>query len=140
VKTIGFVNQPGNQEQPPPSPPIPEDVPPNRDLTTFAEISGQWSGTTETLFIPFPSWVLEYKAEPTTLSGDVFPRFIIQVFDASNPNRDVFHDDEILYEKVPENPWVQKFYEGNREYYFKIDTRFIKTYTITIKIPTQYVG
>jgi len=140
VKTIGFVDQPGNQVRVTPSPTVPPDSPPNQDLTTFAVISGRWSGTTETLFIPFPSWVMEYSAEPTTLSGDVFPRFVIQVFDAQNPNRDVFHDDEILYEKVPENPWVQKFYEGNRGYYFKVDTRFIKDYTITIKVPSEYVG
>jgi hypothetical protein len=140
VKKVGFVDQPGSQGQAPPSPTIPEDVAPNRSLETFAVISGQWSGTTENLYIPFPSWVMEYTAEPTTLSGDVFPRFVIQVFDAQNPNRDVFHDDQVIYLKVPEEPWVHKFYEGNRAYYFKVDTRFINSYTIRIKVPSEYVG
>jgi hypothetical protein len=84
VKTVGFVNQPGNQVLPSPSPTIPPNPPPDLNLTTFAVISGQWSGTTDTLYIPFPSWVLEYTAEPTTTSGDVFPRLVIQVFDAED--------------------------------------------------------
>lgn len=140
VKTVGFVDQPGNQV-PPPSPTIPPDSLPNRTLTTFARISGQWSGTTEKLYIPYPSWVMEYTAEPTTLSGDVFPRLVIQVFDAQNPNRD---DLPVINQEIiggpPDEPWSVKLYEGNREYYFKVDTRFIKSYTITIKVPSQYVG
>jgi hypothetical protein len=140
VKTVGFVDQPGNQA-PPPSPTIPPGSIPNRSLTTFAVISGQWSGTTEKLFIPFPSWVMEYTAEPTTLSGDVFPRLIIQVFDTQNPNRgDLPVINQDLIGGAPDEPWSVKLYEGNREYYFKVDTRFIKSYTITIKVPSQYVG
>jgi hypothetical protein len=140
VKTIGFIDQPGNQVQPSPSPTIPQDVPQNRSLTTFAVISGQWSGTSEKLLIPFPSWVMEYTATPTTTSGDVFPRIIIQVFDAQNPNRGNLPiiNQQVLGEP-PDEPWAVKLYEGNREYYFKVDTRFIKSYTITIKVPSQYV-
>ena len=141
VKTVGFVDQSGNQVLPPSSPAIPPDSAPNRSLTTFAVITGQWSGTSEKLFIPFPSWVMEYTAEPTTESGDVFPRLIIQVFDTQNPNRNnlpVINQD--IIGKPPDDPWVVKLYEGNREYYFKVDTRFIKSYTITIKVPSQYVG
>jgi hypothetical protein len=141
VKTVGFVDQSGNQVLPPASPTIPPDNPPNRALTTFAVISGQWSGTSEKLYIPFPSWVMEYTAEPTTESGDVFPRLIIQVFDTQNPNRNNLPviNQEIIG-KAPEDPWAVKLYEGNREYYFKVDTRFIKSYTITIKVPSQYVS
>jgi hypothetical protein len=140
VKTVGFVDQPGNQVLPPASPTIPPDTPPNRALTTFAVITGQWSGTSEKLYIPFPSWVMEYTAEPTTESGDVFPRLIIQVFDTQNPNRNNL---PVINQEIigtpPTDPWVVKLYEGNREYYFKVDTRFIKSYTITIKVPSQYV-
>jgi hypothetical protein len=141
VKTVGFIDQPGNQVQPSPSPTIPQDVPQNRSLTTFAKIEGQWSGTSEKLFIPFPSWVMEYTATPTTESGDVFPRIIIQVFDAQNPNRgNLPIINQPILGEPPDEPWSVKLYEGNREYYFKIDTRFIKSYTITIKVPSQYVG
>jgi hypothetical protein len=139
VKTVGFIDQSGSQALLPPSPTIPPDSAPNRSLTTFAVITGQWSGTSDKLFIPFPSWVMEYTAEPTTESGDVFPRLIIQVFDTQNPNNLPVIDQEIIG-KAPEDPWVVKLYEGNREYYFKVDTRFIKSYTITVKVPTQYVA
>ena len=140
VKTVAFINQPGDQV-PSPSPTIPPGAVPNRSLTTFAVISGQWSGTTQKVFIPFPSWVMEYTAEPTTLSGNVFPKLVIQVFDAQNPNRDNLPVvDQDLIGGAPDEPWSIKLYEGNREYYFKVDTRFIKSYTITIKVPSQYVG
>jgi hypothetical protein len=138
VKTVGFVDHPGSQVQISPNPTIPPDVPPDKSLTTYAVITGQWSGTTENLMIPFPSWVLEYEAEPTTTSGDVYPRFVLQVFDVQNPNRDVFHDVQVIIGDPPEDPWVHKFYEGNRMYYFKMDTRFIKSYILTVKVPTQY--
>lgn len=138
VKTVGFVDHPGSQGQLPPSPTIPPDVPPDKSLTTYAVITGQWSGTTENLMIPFPSWVLEYEAEPTTTSGEVYPKFVLQVFDVQNPNRDVFHDVQVIIGEPPEDPWVHKFYEGNRMYYFKMDTRFIKSYALTVKVPTQY--
>ena len=141
VKTVGFVDQPGDQVLPPANPTIPPDSAPNRSLTTFAEIKGQWSGTSDKVYIPYPSWVMEYTGEPTTLSGDVFPRLIIQVFDTQNPNRDNLPviNQEIIG-NPPDDPWSVKLYEGNREYYFKVDTRFVKSYTITIKIPSEYIG
>jgi len=141
VQTVGFVNQPGNQVLPSPSPTIPPYSPPSLNLTTFAVISGQWSGTTDKLYIPFPSWVMEYTATPTTTSGDVFPRLVIQVFDAQNPNRDDLPviNQEIIGEP-PTDPWSVKLYEGNRAYYFKVDTRFIKSYTISIMVPSQYIS
>ena len=84
---------------------------------------------------------MEYTAEPTTTSGDVFPRLIIQVFDAQNPNRDNLPviDQEVIG-GAPADPWSVKLYEGNRAYYFKVDTRFIKSYTITIMVPSQYIS
>jgi len=140
VKTVGMLDQPA--DLPPASPTIPPDNAPNRSLTTYARIGPfTGSGTTDIVHVPYPSWVLEYTAEPTTTSGDVFPKIVIQVFDAQNPNRLVIPviDQQIIGDP-PTDPWSVKLYEGNRDYYFKVDTRFIKTYTLTIKIPTQYLG
>jgi hypothetical protein len=37
-------------------------------------------------------------------------------------------------------PWTEKFYEGQRGYYFIINSQYINSYTIKILIPTRYIG
>ena len=37
-------------------------------------------------------------------------------------------------------PWTEKFYEGQRGYYFIIKTQSIASYSLDIKVPTQYIG
>jgi hypothetical protein len=36
---------------------------------------------------------------------------------------------------IDPRPWKQKFYEGNKEYYFVITTKHIKSYVIEARIP-----
>jgi len=122
-----------------PSPTIPPETVPNRTMITYATITGRWSGTTQTFSIPYPYWQIEYTAQPMALPPDVFPRLIIQVFDVDDPNRQVLIIDQDVYTEAPETPWVEKIYEGDRTYYFRITTRFIKSYTITLKVPSTYI-
>jgi len=37
-------------------------------------------------------------------------------------------------------PWTEKFYEGQRSYYFIINSQYIDSYTIRILVPTKYIG
>jgi hypothetical protein len=37
-------------------------------------------------------------------------------------------------------PWTEKFYEGQRSYYFVINSQYINSYKITILAPTRYIG
>jgi hypothetical protein len=37
-------------------------------------------------------------------------------------------------------PWTEKFYEGQRSYYFVINSQYIDSYTIRILVPTKYIG
>jgi hypothetical protein len=139
VKNIGFIGQPDDQGTPPPNPTIPQPSVQNRSLVTYAVISGQWPGTTEIIYIPTPYWVLEYTADPRALPPNAYPLLIIQVFDAQNPNRLIIAPiKQTIYEEPPDTPWSEKLYEGKRTYYFKVDTSFIKSYTITIKVPREY--
>jgi hypothetical protein len=139
VKSVGFIGQPEGQVTLPPSPTIPQPAVQNRSLVTYARITNQWPGTTENLYIPAPWWVLEYTADPLALPPNAYPLLIIQVFDAQDPNRVVLPPiRQTIYETPPEEPWSQKLFEGKRTYYFKIDTSFIRSYTITVKIPQQY--
>ncbi|MGA2934875.1 MAG: hypothetical protein ABSD81_06950 [Methanomicrobiales archaeon] len=139
VKNIGFIDQPVGQVTPSPNPTIPQPAVQNRSLVTYAVISGEWPGTTENLFIPTPYWVLEYTAEPMALPPNAFPNLIIQVFDAHDPNRFIIAPiKQTIYEEPPDTPWSVKLFEGKRTYYFKVDTSFIKSYTITIKVPLEY--
>jgi hypothetical protein len=139
VKSVGFVGEPTGQVTLPPNPTIPPEPERGRTLVTYAVISGQWSGTTETLYIPAPYWVMEYTAKPMALPPDAYPVLVIQVFDVQNPNREVIKPiTQQIYEDPPDDPWSVKVFEGKRSYYFKIDTSFIKSYTITIRVPEEY--
>jgi hypothetical protein len=131
--TIGFVN--GGETVTLTTPPTVAPL----TMITYATINGEASGTTQTFDIPFPYWQLEYTASPSALPPDVFPRIIIQVFDAGNPNRPVRVMNQDVYTEEQELPWVENFYEGNRSYYFGVTTRFIDSYTLTIKVPSTYV-
>ncbi|WP_292368680.1 hypothetical protein [Methanoregula sp. UBA64] len=37
-------------------------------------------------------------------------------------------------------PWTEKFYEGQRSYYFIINSQYINSYTIKVLVPTKYIG
>ncbi|WP_292424061.1 hypothetical protein [Methanoregula sp.] len=37
-------------------------------------------------------------------------------------------------------PWTEKFFEGQRGYYFIINSQYLNSYTIRILIPTRYIG
>jgi hypothetical protein len=37
-------------------------------------------------------------------------------------------------------PWTERFFEGQRGYYFIINSQYINSYTIKILIPTRYIG
>ena len=172
-----------------------DNIPLNTSMTSYAKIEGKYSGTTQTINIPFPYWQLVYTIAPVpalqpgavavvATSGIGYshsgvkgsysgtkPEFSIQVMDASDPNRIVrtitppggIDLDLWLGIKQPVNPastlqphqkatvesgtvyvdprpWTEKFYEGQRGYYFIIKTQSIESYSLDIKVPTQYIG
>ncbi|KQC03414.1 MAG: hypothetical protein APR53_05665 [Methanoculleus sp. SDB] len=149
VRDVSFVNPATyhvEMAEPQPTAGIPAQVPrDNLDLTTYATIDGKWSGTTEIITIPFPYWELYYTVTGMTDPGYVFPTINIQVMDVSDPNRFVriinpgVLDSRTWSENDP-RPWIEKFYEGERSYYFIITTRFVESYSMEIKVPTRYVS
>ncbi len=151
-KSLGFVDPGVYQIQSGDTGPrlsTPPAQPQDYSLVSYAVIQGRWSGTTEILHIPFPYWEMHYTAEPLVdVSEDhvtVFPRINIQVMDADDPNRFVrvanpdILDPRLFAENDP-RPWIEKFYEGNHDYYFIINTRFVSSYAIEIKVPKRYIS
>lgn len=41
---------------------------------------------------------------------------------------------------VDPRPWTEKFYEGQRNYYFIITAQSLESYEIEIKVPSRYIG
>ncbi|MDD1687071.1 hypothetical protein [Methanoregula sp.] len=41
---------------------------------------------------------------------------------------------------VDPRPWTEKFYEGQRHYYFIVTAQSLDSYSIKIQIPTRYIG
>jgi len=147
----------------------------NTSRITYATISGQYSGTTQVMHIPFPYWELWYTAEPagkmggkdqkmgtSTVLGEqgsgishsfvqgsfsiITPVFNIQVMDADDPNRIVRTIsppgglDSTLWTDSDPRPWKERFYEGQRNYYFVINTQALSSYSVEIRVPAEYIG
>jgi hypothetical protein len=41
---------------------------------------------------------------------------------------------------VDPRPWTEKFFEGQRSYYFIINAQMLTSYSIDIRVPTRYIG
>jgi hypothetical protein len=149
VQDVGFVDPATyhlNSSEFQPKADIPGTSPPDeRELVTYATISGKWSGSTEIISVPFPYWEMQYTVTTLTEPGLVFPSINIQVMDADDPNRFVRIVnpgvlDPNLWEVNDPRPWTEKFFEGERNYYFVITTRFISSYRIDILVPKKFTG
>ncbi|NYT05656.1 MAG: hypothetical protein GKC04_04700 [Methanomicrobiales archaeon] len=149
VQSVAFVNPATyqiNMTETQPTADIPFQQPPQKyDLTVFATINGKWSGTTEIITIPFPYWEMHYTVSELTEPGYVYPSINIQVMDVSDPNRFVRIInpgvlDSRAWSEYDPRPWVEKFYEGERSYYFVITTRFVESYAIDIMVPSRYLA
>jgi hypothetical protein len=139
-------------------------------------ITGQWSGTTQVVDIPFPSWELWYTIEPTAsdlskqgegsgsfviqpIEGEgasasgvqgsystVKPTFTVDIMEAGNSSRIVRtvtpmgSIDPSLWIKNDPRPWKEKIFEGQKSYYFIIKAGFIKSYSLDIRVPNNYLG
>ncbi|MDO9036042.1 MAG: hypothetical protein Q7U51_12665 [Methanoregula sp.] len=123
----------------------------------FADMGGQ-KQTLSSSTVKGPSGSSE-----TVIQGSFstpMPTFSIQVMDAYDPNRIIRTItppgglDKALWTgksvtSGPKNettitipdprPWKEKFYEGNKNYYFIINTHAIKSYGIEIRVPTRYI-
>jgi hypothetical protein len=150
---------------------------PNDTMTTYAKFSGQYSGTTQVITIPFPYWEMWYTVEPRTTNlieqsepsgkyvvtptqgegasksgytgsiSTAMPKFSIQVMDAEDPNRIARSitpygtlDPDLWTGDDDPRPWKEKFFEGQRSYYFIITASLLKSYAIDIKVPSSYIG
>ena len=99
-----------------------------------------------------------FKVTPTMGSGiaasgmqgsysGAMPRFIIQVMDAEDPNRIVRTisppgsiDISLWKGGADPRPWTEKFYEGQRSYYFIINSQLLSSYSLDIRVPVRYIG
>jgi len=74
------------------------------------------------------------------------PLFTLQVMDAADPNRIVRTItppgglDSTLWTGSDPRPWKEKFYEGQKDYFFIINTQALSSYTIEIRVPAEYIG
>lgn len=115
-------------------------------MVPYATIHGTGSGTTEIIHIPMPYWELRYDADPYNTN---FGYLNVQVMDAADPNRfvrivtlqrpELIQGEDAAAAWKAEN-WKETFYEGQRDYWFVINTRCIRSYTLQVLVPARYVG
>jgi len=172
VKTIGFVDPSTygiSFGDPIPNATRFDPNPLNSSMTSYARISGKYSGTTRIIKIPFPYWELVYTIDPVTVKepglvkviqtdggvphsgvqgsySGVIPEFTVIVIDAEDPDRVVrtFSPpggiNQDMWKRSDPRPWTEKFYEGQRNYYFIITSKLLDSYSIDIRIPSKYIG
>jgi hypothetical protein len=161
IAVTGCMTQPASTSNPVPAVttnPIPATstsvFPDSSRFTTLITVTGQSGKTSDTFSVPGGYWELWYTADPLITGGQnsvsasgsnsaLFPYLLIQVIDKTNSDRLVETVeppgglDKTLWAKsgIDPRPWKQKFYEGNKEYYFVITTKHLKSYTIEARIP-----
>lgn len=163
------------------------------NMTTFATLSGQYSGTSQIINVPFPYWEIWYEVEPAGAMGGkgmtlgsssvagpkqsgvkgigsaqviqgsysvTNPAFTLQVMDADDPNRIVrtitppggldkdlwsgksvtgdYSDATTIIEDP--RPWKEKFFEGQKKYYFIINAHSLTSYSLELRVPSTYIG
>lgn len=127
---------------------------PGSGFTPLITVTGQSGKTSDTFSVPGGYWELWYTADPLTSGGQnsvsssgsnsaVFPALQIQVIDKTNAGRLVATVeppgglDKTLWQRsgIDPRPWKQKFYEGNKEYYFVITAKHLISYTIEARVP-----
>jgi len=143
--------------------------PVNTSTTSYAKISGKFGGTTRIMEMPFPYWELVYTVNPVTATepgsvkviqtnggvphsgvqgsySGVIPEFTVTVMDGDDPDRVVRTISPPgginleMWKKSDPRPWTEKFYEGQRSYYFIITSKLLNSYSIDIRIPSKYIG
>ncbi len=127
---------------------------PGSGFTPLITVTGQTGKTSGNFSVPGGYWELWYTADPLTSGGQnsvsasgsnsaVFPSLQIQVIDRTNGGRLVTTVeppgglDKTLWQRsgIDPRPWKQKFYEGNKEYYFVITAKHLTSYTIEARVP-----
>jgi len=150
TSTITPMLTPTTTPTPTPAPVFPE----SSGLTTLVTVTGQSGKTSDTFFVPTGYWELWYTADPITTGGQdsgsasgsnsaVFPYLSIQVIDKTNADNVVETVeppgglDKTLWARsgMDPRPWKEKFYEGNKEYYFVITTKHLNSYILEVRIP-----
>jgi len=154
VSSVVPTTEPTSTITPMPTPTPASLFPESSGLTTLITVTGQSGKTSDTFSVPGGYWELWYTADPFITGGQdsgsasgsnsaVFPYLSIQVIDKTNSDRVVETVeppgglDKTLWVKsgIDPRPWKQKFYEGNKEYYFVITTKHLKSYAIEVRIP-----
>jgi hypothetical protein len=76
-----------------------------------------------------------------------FPSMNVQVMDAGDPNRIVRTieppgglDATLWSTSGDPRPWVEKFFEGRKSYYFVVNAHSLSSYSFQIRVPTTYIG
>jgi len=125
------------------------------ELWYTAEPSGETGGqkqqlSSSTYTGPEVNGVPGPGSSNTVIQGSfsaTFPTLSIQIMDANDPNRIVRTieppgglDKSLWSSTTDPRPWSEKFFEGQRSYYFIINAHELDSYGLEIKVPSSYLG
>lgn len=116
-----------------------------KDYATISSTKVEKVMTTEVYHIPFPYWEIHYTADAKIKE---YARFEVEVRDAEDPNRLVAEIDLKRADfMTPKNSTAEEtansgtilLREGFRDYYFVISTESIRSFSVVVRAPAQYM-
>lgn len=57
--------------------------------------------------------------------------------DLKNHQKETVSSDTVYFDP---RPWTEKFYDGQKSYYFILNAQNLQSYSIEIRVPTRYIG
>ncbi|WP_292522140.1 hypothetical protein [Methanoculleus sp.] len=150
-QSVEFVD-PATYHIPSPTPTIamtkqPNDLRVLEGMSTYAVVTSEKLSpaprdfATEAYHIPFPYWAVNVSAVPI---GD-FPLITVEIRDPKDPNRVIetirYSRNEFPTSDRKFNEKDQRFLikEGYRDYCFVVHTESIRSFKITVYVPTKYL-
>jgi hypothetical protein len=119
-------------------------TPTKGSAVAYSGVQGSFSGTTPEFTIQVmdaedPNRIVRTISPPggidinlwTGVKGSINPASTAKASRLANP-ADI--------PVVDPRPWTEKFFEGQRSYYFIINAQLLNSYSIDIRVPTRYVG
>jgi hypothetical protein len=107
-------------------------------------VQGSYSGATPVFTIQVmdaedPNRIVRTISPPGGIDINLWKGIKNTVNPASTPRkgRETTSSDTVYTDP---RPWTEKFYEGQRSYYFIINEQLLTSYSIDIRVPARYIG
>jgi hypothetical protein len=123
-----------------------EEIVPTKGVgTSHSGVSGSYSTANPQFTIQVmdgddPNRLVRTITPPGGINLDLWTGVKQAVQENSNFRTNQLQNTDTDFKAVDPRPWTEKFYEGQRHYYFVITAQSLESYSVKIQVPTRYIG